>query len=352
YEARVSRFGRENGGGTKFDKSNNKASSSNDSLVATKGVEDEGMESFSNLSEASGNTSLTLLADKIRDIESLMLEVKLMNENIIEDVVGGTSNTTDTRMQVDFRQNTNDNSLSSFAAVLDDVNKTQVNFYVLTTPASSKCEVLIPRSSVNDTPPRCDSCNSHTNIQCLKNVIVSKPNVALNNDQRDGFTDVRRKGTNNRRREKDAKRVENVTTMTNIATPIDVGPQANDKQTHTLPTKSKDGKHTPTLYESWKETLDDDYDPYDDDVYNANCLSEDQEALCNALDIKFCGCMKKWIIFGVVLSQMLSAMHLEDRPLKFSAITYYSNVTWCLGALGSDAWYLEVAKPFLVDPNV
>ncbi|GKC11989.1 hypothetical protein Tco_1008771 [Tanacetum coccineum] len=228
YEARVSRFGRENGGGTKFDKSNNKASSSNDSLVATKGVEDEGMESFSNLSEASGNTSLTLLADKIRDIESLMLEVKLI------------------------------------------------------------------------------------------------------------------------RREKDAKRVENVTTMTNIATPIDVGPQANDKQTHTLPTKSKDGKHTPT----WKETLDDDYDPYDDDVYNANCLSEDQEALCNALDIKFCGCMKKWIIFGVVLSQMLSAMHLEDRPLKFSAITYYSNVTWCLGALGSDAWYLEVAKPFLVDPNV
>ncbi|GKE96091.1 hypothetical protein Tco_1580946 [Tanacetum coccineum] len=85
------------------------------------------------------------------------------------------------------------------------------------------------------------------NIQCLKNVIVSKPNVALNKDQRDGFTDVRRKGPNNRRRAKDAERAENVTTMTNIATPIDVGPQANDKQTHSLPNKSKDGKHTPTL---------------------------------------------------------------------------------------------------------
>nr|GEY61086.1 hypothetical protein [Tanacetum cinerariifolium] len=111
----VSRFERENKGGAKFDKSNNKASSSHDSLATTKGIEDEGMRSFPNLSEASG-----------------------------------TSNATDTRMQVDSRQNTNGNSLSSFVVVLDDVNKTQINFHVLTTPASSKCEVLISRSFVNE----------------------------------------------------------------------------------------------------------------------------------------------------------------------------------------------------------
>nr|GEU68895.1 hypothetical protein [Tanacetum cinerariifolium] len=175
----------------------------------------------------------------------------------MEDVVGGTSNATDTRMQADSRQNTHGNSLSSFVVVLDDVNKTQVNFHVLTTPASSKCEVLISRSFVNE------------------NVIVSKPNVALNKDQRDGFTDVRHKGPNNRRRANDAERAENVTTMTNIATPIDV--------VH----KQMISKLILCLLS--QKMVGDDIESDVEDVFEET----DQEAFYNALDIKLHGCMKK-----------------------------------------------------------
>nr|GEV45733.1 hypothetical protein [Tanacetum cinerariifolium] len=51
------------------------------------------------------------------------------------------------------------------------------------------------------TPTRCESCKifGNTDNQCSKNVNVSKPSVASNKDQRDGFTDVRRKRSNNRK---------------------------------------------------------------------------------------------------------------------------------------------------------
>ncbi|KAF5733774.1 hypothetical protein HS088_TW16G00214 [Tripterygium wilfordii] len=42
-------------------------------------------------------------------------------------------------------------------------------------------------------------------------------------------------------------------------------------------------------------------------------------------------------------------MHLQDRPLKFSAITHHANVTQCLGSTGGHVWYLGVAKPSIVD---
>ncbi|GJU60724.1 putative ureidoglycolate hydrolase [Tanacetum coccineum] len=63
------------------------------------------------------------------------------------------------------------------------------------------------------------------------------------------------------------------------------------------------------------------------------------------------------IVFQLVLlcalnNSKLSIMHLEDQPLKFSTITHHSNVTQCLGAIGGDVWYLRVAKPSIVDPNV
>nr|GEU73503.1 hypothetical protein [Tanacetum cinerariifolium] len=46
---------------------------------------------------------------------------------------------------------TNANKLFCFAYVLnDDVNKTKINFCVLTTPASIECEVVIPRSYVEE----------------------------------------------------------------------------------------------------------------------------------------------------------------------------------------------------------
>ncbi|GKC67420.1 hypothetical protein Tco_1100018 [Tanacetum coccineum] len=69
--------------------------------------------------------------------------------------------------------------------------------------------------------------------------------------------------------------------------------------------KSESGYGNKSLYERWKETLDDDdYDPYNDDEYNTHRLSEQQEAFCDALDIKFRDRKKVYVIFSVVLSQM------------------------------------------------
>ncbi|GJX99664.1 putative RmlC-like cupin domain-containing protein [Tanacetum coccineum] len=48
----------------------------------------------------------------------------------------------------------------------------------------------------------------------------------------------------------------------------------------------------------------------------------------------------------------LFVMHLEDQSLKFSTIIHHSSVTQCLGATSGDVWYLGVAKPSVVDPNV
>nr|GEZ78854.1 hypothetical protein [Tanacetum cinerariifolium] len=44
-----------------------------------------------------------------------------------------------------------------------------------------------------------------------------------------------------------------------------------------------------SLYGHWKETLDDDYNPYDNNEYNAYGLSEEQEAFCDALDMNIGG---------------------------------------------------------------
>lgn len=78
-------------------------------------------------------------------------------EIIMSEDVGGTSNVANKIiMQVDDSgEKANDNSLSSFTDVLNvNRNKKQDNFRVLTTPASSKCKVVIPRSSVDEVSGR------------------------------------------------------------------------------------------------------------------------------------------------------------------------------------------------------
>ncbi|GKE64870.1 hypothetical protein Tco_1519031, partial [Tanacetum coccineum] len=79
-------------------------------------------------------------------------------------------------------------------------------------------------------------------------------------------------------------------------TPVDVGNLANKEQGNFMASKqskSGSGNGNKSLYKHWKETLDDDYDPYDDDEYNAYGLPEEQEAFCDALDINIRGHRKK-----------------------------------------------------------
>ncbi|GJU65037.1 hypothetical protein Tco_1246872 [Tanacetum coccineum] len=44
---------------------------------------------------------------------------------------------------------------------------------------------------------------------------------------------------------------------------------------------------------------DDDYNPYDDDLYESHDMSENLQAICDDLDITARGWKKKWINFDV-----------------------------------------------------
>ncbi|GKA73641.1 hypothetical protein Tco_0779943 [Tanacetum coccineum] len=58
--------------------------------------------------------------------------------------------------------------------------------------------------------------------------------------------------------------------------------------------KSGSGYDTKSLLKQWKETtLDDDYDPYDDDVYKGHDIFKNLQAICNNWDIKVRGRKKK-----------------------------------------------------------
>ncbi|GJR61814.1 hypothetical protein Tco_1503976, partial [Tanacetum coccineum] len=50
---------------------------------------------------------------------------------------------------------------------------------------------------------------------------------------------------------------------------------------------SERGYGTKSLLEQWRETKrDDDYDPYDDDLYESHDMSDHLQAICDDLDIK------------------------------------------------------------------
>nr|GEW93049.1 hypothetical protein [Tanacetum cinerariifolium] len=57
---------------------------------------------------------------------------------------------------------------------------------------------------------------------------------------------------------------------------------------------SDSGYRTNSLWEEWKETKrDDNYDPYDDDLYNSHDMSDNLHAICDEFDITVRGRKKK-----------------------------------------------------------
>ncbi|GJW28202.1 ATPase, F1/V1/A1 complex, alpha/beta subunit [Tanacetum coccineum] len=66
-----------------------------------------------------------------------------------------------------------------------------------------------------------------------------------------------------------------------------------------IPTSGKDGSDkgygTNSLLEQWRDSYpdNDDYDPYDDDMYENHDLSEHLQSICDDLDISVCGGKKK-----------------------------------------------------------
>ncbi|GJY45524.1 hypothetical protein Tco_0434587 [Tanacetum coccineum] len=102
------------------------------------------------------------------------------------------------------------------------------------------------RVNYERTPPRCNSYKifGHTESQCLKKVTVpkpnttSKPNVASNGDQGDGFKVVRPKGSHPRKFEGVSGIEENVHDLTNtpiMATHVDEGQLDNKEEMSTIP---------------------------------------------------------------------------------------------------------------------
>ncbi|GJV62119.1 hypothetical protein Tco_1468219 [Tanacetum coccineum] len=61
--------------------------------------------------------------------------------------------------------------------------------------------------------------------------------------------------------------------------------------------ESDKGYGTNTLLEQWRDSYpdNDDYDPYDDDMYENHDLSEHLQSICDDLDITVRGRKKKWI---------------------------------------------------------
>ncbi|GJU50855.1 hypothetical protein Tco_1220410 [Tanacetum coccineum] len=61
-----------------------------------------------------------------------------------------------------------------------------------------------------------------------------------------------------------------------------------------LKSGSESRHDTKILLEQWRKTkLDDDYDPYDDDLYDTHDMFENFQAICDDWDIKVRGRKKK-----------------------------------------------------------
>ncbi|GJY24692.1 hypothetical protein Tco_0398350, partial [Tanacetum coccineum] len=59
--------------------------------------------------------------------------------------------------------------------------------------------------------------------------------------------------------------------------------------------ESDKGYGANSLLEQWRDSYsnNDDYEPYDDDMYKNNDLSEHLQSICDDLDITVCGRKKK-----------------------------------------------------------
>ncbi|GJZ20036.1 hypothetical protein Tco_0556626 [Tanacetum coccineum] len=82
--------------------------------------------------------------------------------------------------------------------------------------------------------------------------------------------------------------------------------QVDNETTNYMASKSMGvGYDTKSLLEQWKKTgVDDDYDSYDDDMYEGHEIPENIQTICDNLDIKVRGRKKKYIIFDVILSNL------------------------------------------------
>ncbi|GJX05988.1 hypothetical protein Tco_0193920 [Tanacetum coccineum] len=159
---------------------------------------------------------------------------------------------------------------------------------------------IIHESTDKATPLPNDS--DHDNNQDVQTALFKRGHEY--GDQRDGFTEVRRKGSNPRKFDGVYvyKKLVYCPIVKQASTNMYVDVHAGDDSDSDVEivyyeignfmdakhSKSESGYGNKSLYERWKETLDDDdYDPYNDDEYNTHRLSEQQEAFCDALDIKF-----------------------------------------------------------------
>ncbi|GJT26011.1 hypothetical protein Tco_0895948 [Tanacetum coccineum] len=76
-----------------------------------------------------------------------------------------------------------------------------------------------------------------------------------------------------------------------------------DETTNLMPSKISKGENdrgysNNSMLEQWRETnRDDDYDPYDDDLYESHDMSNHLQAIWDNLNIIVCGRMKKYIMF-------------------------------------------------------
>ncbi|GJY68891.1 zinc finger, CCHC-type containing protein [Tanacetum coccineum] len=123
------------------------------------------------------------------------------------------------------------------------------------------------------TPPRCGSCNifGHTDVECLKNIVVPMPNLTVNRDQNDGFKEVKQRGPNCNKFDhvhvtkkmacwpiaKKGKKNKASTSKANSNDAVDLGHNVNEVQQINEHTSLTNAQPVVTSTQRWKERKDD-----------------------------------------------------------------------------------------------
>ncbi|GJT07354.1 ribonuclease H-like domain-containing protein [Tanacetum coccineum] len=141
-------------------------------------------------------------------------------------------------------------------------------------------------------PPRCSTCLifSHSPTNCLKVAPIrvvnqkDKGKGQTSGADDEGFIEVKKMGR---------KPLEKVHYPVNLDSNDEVEPVENEMASFLASKSMSVGYGPKILLEQWRESnVDDDYDPYDDDMYEGHEIPDNIQTIYDNLDMKACGWKK------------------------------------------------------------
>ncbi|GJU95378.1 hypothetical protein Tco_1320134 [Tanacetum coccineum] len=151
-------------------------------------------------------------------------------------------------------------------------------------------------------PPRCSSCKvfGHVLVECPKKIFSDVVKNLKNPGQAARELITRKTNIDGKLTlvDDDGKPIPKVVYTVNEDSDSEVEDVVDDHAVFMASTSLKSGIHSGydinILFEQWRTTKwDDDYDFYDDDLYESHDMSENLQAICDYFDITVCGPKKK-----------------------------------------------------------